>query len=280
MQISPGEIYAIRRQLDDPLDVSTWYVRAVLYWADTDVVIPINGQNYVNLTDRGSQLFRENITVPPDKNGGSGSRIAIKTTVYSDSGYTTVSDTYGIKEVELLVFDRRNPFMGMGGGGVNYDLIRKHMADAISNRTPKGMFDPQPIVDAINGLRSDIASIRIPEQEKVEFGEVLSRIDDNGLKLQKAIQGIHIPEQVPTDLTPVTSRIDKLMKILDPEMYQQKMEDILTRLKSFFGHDMDEIRASIKTIADSFAGWRDNLKKLVVDGIDTAKDTTNNDEPL
>lgn len=90
MQISPGEIYAIRRQLDDPLDVSTWYVRAVLTWADTDVIIPINGLNYVNLTDQGSQLFRTNITVPPDKNGGNGSRIAIKTTVYSDSGYTFI----------------------------------------------------------------------------------------------------------------------------------------------------------------------------------------------
>lgn len=270
-QISPGETFAIRRQLDDPLDVNTYYVRAVLYWADTDDIIPNGGLSYVNLTDRGSQLFRTNVQVPADKNSGSGSRIAIKTTVYTDAAYTTVSDTYGIKEIEYLVFDRRNPFLGMGGGsGLTPDQVRKVVAAELAKLPQPEKINLKPVLSSIDDLKRTVKAIKIPQPEKLDLQPVLDQLDQTEAAVIASIGKIDIPEPIPTDLTPVTSRLDKL----NPEVFHAKMEAMLDRVKQFLGPDIESIKTGIESINKMLTGWAGKVKSLLTF---IAHDTTPDD---
>lgn len=251
--LSPGETFAIRRQLNDPSDSATYYIRAVLYWTDTDVVIPVNGAAYVNLTDRGGQLFRSNITVPGDKNAGSGSRMAIKTTVYTDSGYTTASDAYAINDTEYLVFDRRNPYQGLGGMGadINYDSLRKIVKEEVAGVKVKiPETDLAPILSALTTLKSAITDLKMPEVPDIpslDLGPVLVAISQAKDAITGAVSGIKIPEPQKLDLSPLAELSDRV-KAMDPDEYKGKMDEFFNRLKDFFGTDMDNLSSKIEAV--------------------------------
>ena len=110
ISIEPGTIFPITRQLGDPEDTATYYVRAFVRNAQNDVLLKT-----INLTDKGDQRFRGEWEVP--YHAGSDYYITIETRVYSDSGYTTevVGDFYYERlEDKFLV---GNKILGGGGGG-------------------------------------------------------------------------------------------------------------------------------------------------------------------
>jgi len=61
LQVNPRETYPIVRQLADPLDTGTYYVRAVVRNARTDETLET-----LNLTNKGSGRFLYNYQVPAD----------------------------------------------------------------------------------------------------------------------------------------------------------------------------------------------------------------------
>ena len=131
IQLRPSEQFTIVRQLDDPFDTTTYYVRAVVRNLSDDSVLET-----INLTDNGSQRFSKAWSVVSD-NTGDGRWISITTTVYTNSGYTTKSESYREQAETYLVQERWNPFKHRnlfgGGADVDYKRIRKIITEELSN---------------------------------------------------------------------------------------------------------------------------------------------------
>ena len=78
----------------------------------------------VNLTSKGSQRFTAPYQVPADTSG-LGTYISIVTSVYTDSGYSQLSQTYSTVEHTYVVIQPPLSTMGNGGTSVDYDKIKK-----------------------------------------------------------------------------------------------------------------------------------------------------------
>jgi len=227
IQLEPREYFAICRQLSDPADTNTYYIRAVIRNAKTDDLL-----DTVDLDNQGDQRFRSEWQVPADPSGD-GFYITITTTVYTDSGYTNKSSLYGIAEEELLVQKRYNPVYGHGGGvGVDYKKMREIVRQELGI-APKEI-DMNPIIKSIKG-------IKIPKQSKQSKQKEpdLSPITEAIKEIQIAIRDIHIPEPEHLNLLPVIREI-KNIKIPEPEKL-----DLSPVLKGF-----EEITKRLEEITD------------------------------
>lgn len=242
-QISPGELFPITRQLSDPSDASTYYIRAYVRWADSDTLLSFSGNQYINLTDQGDQRFRTTMRVPQDKNGGQGSYLTITTKVFTDSGYSSLATNYEIKEEQYLVFDRRNPFTMGGGGGVNYESIRNIFKEEMGkNKVEAKEPNLQPIITLLEtfekSIKQSIKDIKFPEQEKVNLQPILDAISTAKTDVTKSISDIEFPEPEKVDLSGIESRLDAL----DIDAYREKMDAMFDRIKEFFRTDIEDIK--------------------------------------
>ena len=198
MILEPREYFAICRQLSDPTDTNTYYIRAVIRNAKTDDLL-----DTVDLDNQGDQRFRSEWQVPADPSGD-GFYITITTTVYTDSGYTNKSSLYGIAEEELLVQKRYNPVYGHGGGvGVDYKKMREIVRQELGI-APKEI-DMNPIIKSIKG-------IKIPKQKEINLANIVKEIG----KIQQIIENIDIPKPEKLDLWPAIREIRNI-KIPEPE---------------------------------------------------------------
>lgn len=162
MILRPQTTFTIVRQIEDHTDPATYYVRAVIRNAYSDTIIAT-----VNLNDKGSQRFTYNWTVPNDP--GNGLWVSIITSVYTDSGYTTKSPSYGDHANTYLVERLRIS----GGGGTGWAPTKAYYKE---------------IADALRGALAEI-----PEREPVQF---------DTSRLEKAIQS------VASMILPMTKRDD------------------------------------------------------------------------
>jgi len=233
LQVEPKETYPITRYLEDPTDTATRYVRALVYKPRTNELLAT-----LNLTDRGSQRFDYNYEIPADVSG-QGYFLQIIVKVYDDSAYTTESNRYERKEINLLVQQRWNQAFGSGGGGIdiNYKKIQEIIRDEVKNEFAKLPKPEKPkevnlrdledrLAIAKDRIISEIKSIKIPEQEKVDFGLVI-----------KTIKDIKIPEHDEFDYSMITDTIGDLKSILQNEFYE-KAETI----KNLFNDLFEELK--------------------------------------
>ena len=124
LQLIPGKSFSIIRQLDNVNDTNVYYVQAVVRNAATDAVLAT-----VNLTSKGNQRFSSPYQVPADTSG-TGMYISITSSVYTDSGYTQLSQTYATEDAEYLILQPAISTYGNGGTTiVDYDKIRKFISD-------------------------------------------------------------------------------------------------------------------------------------------------------
>lgn len=188
MNILPQSTLRIVRQLSDPSDSDTYYVQAVVKNSATSAVLAT-----VNLTDEGSQRFTGSYFTAPDASGN-GYYIDVTTTVYTDSGYTTLSANYSRDTFTYHVFQEQMHFGG-GGAEVNYDKIRKLIKEELAAQE----------------------KMEIPEQRDItpEMLAVERRIKDVVLM---SVQGIKMPEQVQPDLDrvirDVNSKVDEAINTI------------------------------------------------------------------
>lgn len=183
LQIEPKQPFVIARQIGDPAETATLYVRAYIRDAKTDDLL-----DTVDLTDKSDQRFRGTVEAPADSSG-QGRYITICTKVFTDSNYSVESQLYSREEFTYLVQDR--PRAGFGGGGVgggdvNYEKIRKMIKEEL-------------------GL--------LPKPEKVEFPRIPQPKDVDLKPILKAIENIKfpdIPKQEKTDLSPVLKAINNI----------------------------------------------------------------------
>lgn len=257
-QLNPGENFYITRQIDDVNDVTTYYVRAVIRRADTDAIIQVNGNNYVNLTDQGSQRFRIAWHVPQIDSSGEGLYITITTSVYTDSGYSTLSTTYATSEETHLIQSRMSlGRMGgaFGGADINYKKVRQIFREEL-DKIPKPEvtkeFDPKAILEGIQRVESGIKGIKIPEQEKVDLEPILEALE--GIKT-----GVEaIPQPEPVDFTPLMQRFDEYADQAQrietsAEKVVSGVDKLFERIRSFFEDDMNDVKKIFKDILGKFA---------------------------
>ena len=210
IQIEPGEKFIIARQIYIPSDTTTYYVRAYIRNAESDTLL-----DTVDLVDKGDQRFRGTWYVPMDPSG-QGFYVTILTKVFTDSGHTTESDTYGRTEEEFLIQQRWNAALGGGGGvDVDYKKVRRKIQEEMKGiKLPetknitkyntvqeKVVVDLSPIMKAMDGFGSRIDGIK-PAKE-TDLSPVIKELRG----LADRISGIKLPN---IDLGPVVERINEL----------------------------------------------------------------------
>ena len=156
MQLSPGETFAIVRQLADPNDSATYYVQATIRNARTDALLDTK-----NLTDRGGQRFSVEYQVPSKSSDAV--YIAISTRVYTDSGYTTLSDAYG-QEIATYLVEMRQQHFGGGGSGISYqkieEIVRAVLAE-VEKPEPAVPTDLSGVIDGVKRVENAIKGVMV-----------------------------------------------------------------------------------------------------------------------
>lgn len=212
MQLYPQEEFVIARGLEDHTDASTYYVQAKIRNAKTDVIIPVDGNAFLNLTDQGdSHRFSKKWQVPADPTG-LGFWILITTSVYTDSGYTTKSQNYGDKYEEYFIEARLNHG---GGGGVDVDykkvrqIVQEELATLPPPTPPAEPVDLKPVLSSISGLRAAIEAIELPEAKETDLAPVMAKIEAVG----KAVAALEMPDA--PDFSGIEFRLDKIENALE-----------------------------------------------------------------
>jgi|CXWL01.1.fsa_nt_gi hypothetical protein len=215
MQLSPGEVFAIVRQLADPNDTGTYYVRATIRNARTDALLDTK-----DLTDRGGQRFSTEYQVPSKSSDAI--YISISTRVYTDSGYTTLSDVYG-QEIETYLVEMRQQHFGGGGSSISYKRIEEIIAAALlaAEKVPEPPIDIRGIVNsAINGATGDLKAHIVQTVESartvvpaVDFSSITRVIADIGKMIEQVES--NIPEKLKNELSLIQKSLDDAKDRID-----------------------------------------------------------------
>lgn len=234
MNINPQSTLRIVRQLSDPTDSSTYYVQAVVRNSASGATLQT-----VNLTDEGSQRFTGSYHTPADVSGN-GFYLDITTTVYTDSGYSTVSTDYSVDTQTYHVQQAWNHAAGLGGGvEVNYDKVRSIIKEELGKLDIPSPVDATPaVMDVERRLREAIvgavSSISIPEQVQPDLDRVVRELKTT---IEDAVNTMLIAvdnkEVTPApDFTPVIAEVRKIpvQKILETT---NNLRQLVTQLEYF-----------------------------------------------
>lgn len=208
MQLQSGESFVIVRQLKDPQDTGTYYVRAYIRKSLDDTLL-----DTIDLTDAGSQRFKKTWQVASDPSG-LGMYVDITTRVFTDSGYTTESDVYQKENYEYLIAQRYNPVYGGGGGGssIDYKKVRQIVKEEIDKipqvEIPKQKeIDLKPVLEAIDGIEVS----PIVKTEKIELGGIIRLIEGVRMKIE-ALPKPKDPERV--DFSGINKKLEELSDLV------------------------------------------------------------------
>lgn len=200
-QISPGENFDVFYFLRNPLDAATYYVRAKLYDVRTgellDTVV-------LDQSSTNSRLFIKTVQAPPDPSGYGRNIVAIAS-VYTDSGFTSQSESYEEQEQYYLI-KAVLPVFG-GGGGVDYRTIREIVEEVVKANKPA---DPEPtepipydaLFGAIGALQREVN--RVPKEID------LSSVSDALSAIQTAIGAIPTETKEP-DLSGIEQAVNSIL---------------------------------------------------------------------
>jgi len=220
MQIQPGKQFTIARQLGDPADTNTYYVRAYIRKASDDSSLAT-----VDLTNKGDQRFRGVFDVPYFVDPV---YITVTTKVFTDSGYTTESQDYQRVENLYLVQSR---VTNMGGGGdvrIDYKKLAQTVKDLL----------PEPKETDLSFIKAEFKNL--PDIVKKIVMENIQSIKIPEYKPQK----IEFPPQIITDLSPVLSAISKLEQSIS-RLENADLEPIISYL-----HDLEKVIKESKDIEE------------------------------
>lgn len=214
-QISPLESFPIVYLISDPTDSGTYFVRSIMRNSATGAIIKIANQNFVNLTDKGNRRFAKLIQAPSDPSGN-GFWIDITTTVYTDSGYTSVSPNYE-EVLDKYLVQARWSIAQSSPGGFSWSsemfakLIRENLPEQKDIKIPKVNLEPvydylRSIGKRADGIHAMVEAIRpvdMPNMQEVSKGIISAlkaEIEANKTErfdpsnLIEAINGITFPD--------------------------------------------------------------------------------------
>lgn len=206
LQIKPKEYLPIVRQLADPSDTTTYYVRAYVYKhrGETESLLAT-----LDLADQGTQRFTYHYEVPADAEG-EGYYLSVITRVFTDSGYTTESPLYGRTEQTYLVAERWSmAFRGGGGADVDYKKVRRIVMEEIEKVSlpePKEI-DFEPVLTELRTISKEIGNIEIPKIKEADLKPVIMAVDKATREIKEKVGNIRIPE---LDLSPVMKSMEQI----------------------------------------------------------------------
>lgn len=262
IQINPREYFPIVRELEDPFDAGTYYIRAVVRNSKTNATIET-----VNLTDQGSNRFQYSWQAPADTSG-QGLWIDVTTTVYTNSGYTTKSDVY-LKETEAyLIAQRVNPFLNMGGGGssgenIDYARIKKIFLEAVAKIEPAELFvNLEAVLSSLSDIRLKIENIK--PFEKADFQPIKDVINSASTKLLSHISSLETKVSaikiVPTNFTTVLTAIAEISKLISAI----DLSIIGTDIKKEISENLKELKESAEKRIEMVVVNREDFSKAII----------------
>jgi len=195
MRCAPQSIYTIGRHIPDPSDLNTYYVRAYVFDARTFTLLET-----LNLEDKGNGTHTKEYRLPSDPSG-SGRQLLVKTTVFTDSGFTTKSPLYAEElDTELLVITETKTGGG-GGSGYSTDIDYTKISKLVN--------------EALTPIKKELAQeIKDNKSEKVDLSSLKDTLLEALGGVLLAVKDIKAPDIKETDLTPVLDKIDTIKKAI------------------------------------------------------------------
>ncbi len=211
MQVEPNVSLPLVYQITDPSDSTVYYIRAVIKDSLTG-----NTLDTKNLVSAGSGRYTSSFYAPADLSG-SGRHIDVTITVYTNSGYTTVSDIYQ-KHIDKYLIKR--PSLGSTGGGgyeVDYSKITKIVNESVNSKIEdlKKIKDENLplIIEKIDSLEKIVSTPELPKEDKpIDFTPVLAYIDLAIKSISDKVDNKEVTKS--TDLSPVLDSISSIMNAI------------------------------------------------------------------
>lgn len=255
MHLEPQYTLALVYQLTDPSDGNTYYVRAVLRNSLTGATIQT-----VNLTQSTGGRFTGSTLTPKDPTG-LGFFMDVTITVYTDSGYTTLSDVYR-RETTTYLVRRAQQAWGSGGNDLDYNLVRKIVREEIKD-AEKPEPDLKPVLEMLGHLQEAVEEIEIPEyeQESVDFAPVLSAVEQVKIALaghvSSEVAGIEFPEQKELDLSWIGTMLEALKASIETgqTLSLAQKEEVLTAFKTSFVEMLAAEKEKAALVKEAIADW-------------------------
>lgn len=262
MNLQNGEYFGIVRQLPDPNDATTYYVRAEIRDAGSDELL-----ERVTLTDRGSRRFSYNWLVNAKKETA---YISIMTAVYTDAAFTTPSDSYSQEMQTYLVETRR---LGGGGGGNSWlteKLLRKILREILGEMLPEDV-DHKAMLDGV----VDRLFKKVERESEKSVEEISEKIA--GIDVQPAIT----VEGKEIDMQPVTAEMNRIAgesearfaKMADPvRKLIDRVEAVMGSFNDNTASSGEETRTLLEKLSGELTGAVDDIREILSAGAQAQAD--------
>lgn len=248
MQLEPGEYFGIVRQLADPSDAGTYYIRAIVRDARTDTTL-----DTVDLASKGSGRYSAEWRVYATGKAFQGMYISITTYVYDDSGYTTLSASYGAESETYLLEPRAKHTGGGGSSPVNYNKISEIVG---------GM---------MLGVKKDETIVVTQEDIRKIVEDVIGKLDipvTNIAPVIEAIRGINMKPNVSVsvgapvvDTDPIASKLGLVVaQAIAENLSVSALQTITDALVSSAEKKVTEVIS--KAVEDAAQSIRESAKKI------------------
>jgi len=266
MQIEPQTplpaVYIIPNHTDP--DIASYYVRAVVRDSLTQTTL-----NTVNLTYQSSGRYAGQFNAPGDGTG-LGRQIDVTVSVYTDSGYTTKSNSYGDTIEKWYV--KSQQFFGGGGGGsdVDYKRVRSIIEDVLEEKI-KGINIPKTSLKGVLSLLEEVKQWQDnfifplpPSPKAVDLSPLSAEVRSSSGELSRRIAGIRIPE---TNLSPLEEKVTQLNQAISSllrDVSQKSAQALVSSLKENIKPLVAEaIKESLKDNDSRNQAFRKQLEKMM-----------------
>ncbi len=247
IQLTPQEKFPIVRQLEDPSDSNTYYVKALIRDSGSGKTIAT-----LHLDNKGNQRFTANweVLVPE------GTFVDITSLVYTDSGYTTLSTVYGCENDTYIAQTRWGiQFMPAPSRDVNYEKI-----EGFFKKSPPGSNSPikkvdfKPLHQHLDRVAIQVLKVNEPKV-KLDITPLIKAID----RIERNITGIN--SHTTDNLSPLLTAIKNLSQV-----FASSKEDMSSSLVQA----MKEAEKHLETIAETF---KEEVKKTKLNVVIRDKNT-------
>lgn len=262
MQIEPQYTIPLVYLITDPNDATVYFIRATVYDSLTRDIISTQ-----SLVSRGNGLWSSTVLAPGD-GSGFGRHIHVIIKVYTDSGYSILSDIYN-QQIDKYLVKSSNKFGGGGSGGgadIDYDKIRRIMKTLFEDYKDAPIsFDK--IEKKLNEISGKVSDIEIPEQKEItptDLQPIIVEIRAVGKEIGSKVDGIELPQPIDHSgsfkelgdkISAIPEEVSKIVQaISDTKELIKKTADGIKELFTGFTKKMDEKSETMKKVVGAFIG--------------------------
>lgn len=270
IQLNPQENFLIARQLEDVLDETPYYLKAIIRDNNGDII------DEVKLDNVGNNLFIKNWRTPADPTG-LGRYITISIYVYEDEDYTILSQNYGVRTDTYLIHQREGKTFV--GSDISYNKIKEIVKEEIEKISIPDNSDLIKEIRNLNkSLNDKVESLNIKKdllkiaktfenliKDIDKSREIISKLDD--LRGRKEKDYTYILSEIKNNQVILSKTFDNLMGYLNGVNKQKEIE--LNRGLNILNELISKISLIIKE-KDELENYVNQIK-LVLENKDIPK---------